>query len=162
MNSEDLRSTEMPHDWDRLAEPPDSIATDEEVLESPVESGDPPILLLVAAAWGDLVCILAMSAAILGATVVSGYSVSAVSLLWMAALAICWWACSSAILVLIRRGTPGMLLAGVLFEVQVPPHRLSRVVLAASVLALLVGVPAIIGPRSSLLRLASGSPLCLA
>ncbi len=161
MTFENSPSPEIPEDWDRLSEPPES-----EILEDEDSGGDgfqdPPILLLVASAWGDLVCLLAMSAGSLLALVVCGYAVSSASLPWMLALAAAWWACASAILVLVRRGTPGMLLAGVVFSAQVAPHRLAKVVGAASFLALLAGIPALLGPHASLLRLASGQPLTLA
>jgi hypothetical protein len=161
MTFENTPSSEIPEDWDRLNEPPESEVLED---EEPVDSGiqEPPVLLLVASAWGDLVCLLAMSAGILLALVICGYAVSTASLPWMLALAAAWWACSSAILVLVRRGTPGMLLAGIVFSAQVAPHRLARVVGAATFLAFLAGIPALLGPRASLLRLASGQPLSLA
>ena len=161
MTPEESQFSEIPDDWDRLDDPP---IPERDEMDEPLQVGpqEPPVLLLIAAAWGDLVCLLGMSAGLLLALVVCGYSVSVAGLPWLLALAALWWATTCAVLVLVRRGTPGMLLAGVAFADQVPPHRLARVVGAASLLAVLVGIPAILGPRASLLRLASGQPLALA
>ncbi|MCP4900386.1 MAG: hypothetical protein GY906_25755 [bacterium] len=162
MTPEDMQFTEIPKDWDCLDDPPASDTADTTEDSSAIESQEPPLLLMVAAAWGDLVCLLGMSAGLLLALVVCGYQVSVAGFPWMLAVAALWWGASCAVLVLVKRCTPGMLLAGIAFAHQVAPQRLLKVVGTAALLALLAGIPAILGPRASLLRLASGQSIALA
>jgi hypothetical protein len=119
----------------------------------------PPTLNLVAAAWADLVALLAFVVAELIAVVVADYEIKLAALPWVVALALAWWCAASLVLVVVRRGTPGMLMAGVVFKAQVSPSRFAAIILVALVLVCLLGLPALLGAQRSPLSFAAGSPL---
>ena len=64
-----------------------------------------------------------------------------------AALGAAWWVAAAAAFVVVRQGTPGMLLAGVHFKSRVSPGRLPVVIVIAALCALLGGLPAMVGDR---------------
>jgi hypothetical protein len=76
---------------------------------------------------------------------------------WAAALAVIWWVFASAVLLVIRQATPGMLLAGVSFSDPVPPARTKWVLAAAAVGVVTLGFSGIIGEDGSILCRAAGS-----
>lgn len=160
---DDLRTeiaAEIPRD--PASEPEDEAKDWYERAPEPKAPADPPTLNLVAAAWADLVALLAFVVAELIAVVVAGYDIKLPALPWVVTLALAWWCAAALVLVVVRRGTPGMLMAGVAFRSQVPSSRLAPAVLVALLLVCLLGLPALLGAQRSLLRLATGSPLaCL-
>lgn len=118
-----------------------------------------PVLQLVAAAWGDLVAILAVCTTALAAAALAGHPVRVPALPWAAGLAGAWWLAAGAATVLVRHGTPGMLMAGVSFDGQVAPRRVPLVVLMAAIQLGLAGLPACLPIAPSLLARAGGRPL---
>ena len=144
---------DFPANWDRI----DERAEQGQAPES--ASALPPLISLMAAAWGDLVAILAVCTASLLTLLGLGHSVSLPCLPWSCGLALLWWCASAAVLLTVRRGTPGMLMAGVVFRDNVATTRLAAVLAAATVLMLTLGLPALLGPRRSWLRRAGGSDL---
>jgi hypothetical protein len=86
----------------------------------------------------------------------SGHRAALPAFPWSLALAATWWGAAAAALVVVRRGTPGMVLAGLSFDRALPPRRVVPVLLAALVQACTLGVPTLVGARRSPLALASG------
>jgi len=150
---------EFPNNWDVLQEP----VADDEILDdvaAAVEpTGPPPVLNILAASWADAVAPLAVcTVALLGLDAV-GHHGTLTALPWAVALGIAWWVIAAATLVVVRQGTPGMLLAGVVFADGVAPGRVALVIAAAASSALLLGLPNLLGPRRSPLALAAASEL---
>ncbi len=156
-------------DWDRIriraddGEPTELLdaARDGPQTEdgAPADDRRVPVLRLVASAWGDLVAILAVCTLALVAAALAGHPVRLPALPWAAGLAGAWWLAAGAATVLVRHGTPGMLMAGVCFDGQVAPRRVPLVVLAAVAQLVLAGLPACLPVMSSLLARAGGRPL---
>jgi hypothetical protein len=114
----------------------------------------------LAAAWGDLVIIIALTTALIGAIFLAGFPLSLLALPWAAAVGFVGWLVGCGILLRVRRGTPGMLLAGCVFANEVSGFRLGRTIAIAGLSAVFLGLPAIPGGRTrSLLSLMSGSSL---
>jgi hypothetical protein len=161
MSEKSPEELSFPVNWDRLSE----TATDEELSSSSPDqsprdhSEGPPIINMVAATLADLVTILAFIVAELVAVRIASYKIGWPALPWVVILALAWWCVAALMLVVVRRGTPGMLMAGVVFKHQVAPGRLVMILLAALALICLLGLPALLGPGRSLLRIAGGSPL---
>jgi hypothetical protein len=156
---EDLSFTS---NWDRLRDlPQDGSAPSAGGREPDSEQAPPPLIILLAAAWGDLVAVLLVCTAGLLALVGFGHRVTLPCLPWAVALAVTWWVAASAVLVVVRRGTPGMLMAGVVFSEAVAPRRVGLVVVVSLVVGLTLGLPALLGARLSPLGAAAGSPLRL-
>ena len=88
---------------------------------------------MLASSWADLVSLLAICTGALVTVLIMGERPSMPALWWAAALALLWWVVAAAALVLVRQGTPGMLLAGIRFEAPVEPRRVPRVLMAALV-----------------------------
>lgn len=156
-------------DWDRLRERLEDDAP-AQLLAEPVAPADippataaddrpVPALQLVAAAWGDLVAVLAVCTAALLAVVLTGHPVGWRALPWAAGLAGLWWLATAAATVLVRHATPGMLVAGVRFTALVAPRRVPWVVLVAAIQMLLVGLPATLPVTPPLLARVAGQPL---
>ena len=143
-------------DWDALAERAHEITPPTSVVRDP-DSPPPPALNLMASAWGDLVVMLAVCTGALVAIFLLGERPALAAFGWAAALAVVWWIFATAILVVIRQATPGMLLAGVSFSEPVPPARMKWVLAAAAVGVVTLGFSAIIGSDGSILRRAGGS-----
>jgi hypothetical protein len=123
---------EFPSNWDVLQEPADDDAAADDIVAAPDPTGPTPILTILAASWADAVAPLGVCTAALIAAVA---------------------------LVVVRQGTPGMLLAGVVFAERVAPGRVAAVIAAAAVSALLLGLPNLLGPRRSPLAVAAASEL---
>ena len=149
-----------PEDWDRLADPP---AGERPTAEAPKRSSQaqPGGVLLLAAALGDLVALVSLCALALLALRALGYRAPLPAFPWAAALAVLWWCAAATVLVVVRRGTPGMLMAGVGFVLAVPPRRVAAVLASALLGACSLGLPALLGAAAPLLRSASGTELSL-
>lgn len=147
---------EVPQDWDQIRE--HTPGTEPEPPEAPTEEHGqtPPLITLLGGAWGDLVAVLAVCTAAFVALALLGYGAESGTIPWAMALGTLWWGAAAAALLVIRQGTPGMLMAGVVFENPVPRQRVGWVVLAAMVLGGTLGIPALLGARLSPLRLAAG------
>lgn len=149
----------FPSNWDVIRDdsPAPETAGDEADLTTLPTA--PSMLSLVAASWADAVTVVAVCTAALLGLVLSGHQVPAAALGWAAVLGSAWWIASAATLIVVRQGTPGMLLAGIVFSEPVPPGRLAAVVAAGAGQALLFGLPGLAGPRRSPLALAAASRL---
>jgi hypothetical protein len=152
---EDQRS--MPGDWDALTDRGDGAGPSVPVKEP--DSPEPSALTVMAAAWADLVGILAVCTGALVAILLLGERPALPAFAWAAALGFVWWIFTSAVLVVVRQATPGMLLAGVSFSEPVHPNRVCWVVVAALVGVFTCGVSGVIGGRRSMLRLAAASDI---
>jgi len=134
--------------WDRLRHP---VVPDRDVSagERP-PGGGPGRLQLMAAAWGELVAMLGVWTATLLGLVAFGYPVVLACFPWAAATAVGWWVTASAILLVVRRATPGMVMAGLRFSRQPRPSKLPLILATAMALAVTLGVPVFLGARSAM------------
>ena len=146
----------VPRNWDQIREPDPDLDREPRQALPADEIQRPPPLSMAGGAWGDLVVALAVCTTAFVALAVLGYGAELALFPWALALAILWWAAAAAVLLVIRQGTPGMLMAGVVFEDPVPRHRVAWVILAAIFVAGFLGAPALLGARLSPLRLAAG------
>lgn len=143
-------------DWDALPE---------RRLEPPVPdaAGDgppePQTVTLMAASWGDLVGMLTVCTGALLAVLLLGQRPALPAFGWAAVLGLTWWAAAALASVVVRQGTPGMLLAGVRFADPVAPHRLPWVLAAALVGALTLGATGLLGGLRSPLAAAASSAI---
>jgi hypothetical protein len=152
--TDDLKS--MPGDWDALVDRP----SEDSRLRPPLPSRDhhlPPALTVMASAWADLVGMLAVCTGALIAILVLGERPALPAFAWAAALGIAWWAVATAVLVVVRQATPGMLLAGMSFADAVRPQRVVWVLVAALVGVATFGLSGIVGGRALALRLAAAT-----
>jgi hypothetical protein len=113
----------------------------------------------MASSWADLVGMLAVCTGGLVAVMALGQRPALAAFGWSAFLALTWWVCSAAVLVVIRHGTPGMLLAGVRFVDPVSPDRVPRVLAAALLGVVTLGLPGLLGSQLSPLRIAAATDL---
>lgn len=148
-----------PDGWDRLNGPGTG---DRESAAPASETGEPQpreesAISLIAGSWGDLALVLGVAAAALVSLQLGGHGAPFPAAPWALVLAVTWWAVATGALVMVRRATPGMLMAGVRFERAVPPHRVVLVIGVALVLGATLGIPAAIGPRGWALAGAAGS-----
>lgn len=144
---------EIPHDWDSLADretgPPLGGGP------PPNDDPDPPALMLMAASWADLVGMLAVCTGSLVAVMILGQKPGLATFGWSALLALVWWSCAAAVLVVVRQATLGMLLAGLRFFEPVDPVRVPRVLAAALFGVVTLGLPGLLGVHLSPLRAAA-------
>ena len=156
------RSTAAPDDWDHLDEPGDGQTTSPE-LEPHTGGGDAGSTIpVIAASWGDLGAILTLAAVTLVALRLAGHGAPFAAAPWALGLAVLWWAVSTAALVAVRRGTPGMLMAGLGFEEAVPPQRIPWVLVSALLLAATLGLPSAVGRPGWVLKAAAGTRVATA
>jgi hypothetical protein len=160
MAPEGPEQLDFPHNWDRLKERRDE-AEDPAGAAVPDRSAEisPVRLSMFAAAWADIVSITAVCTLALLALVGLGYRATVPAFPWAAALGLVWWCAAAAVTLVVRRGPPGMLMAGVVFADRLRPGRLPLTLTAALVLCASLGVLALLGARRSLLRLAAGEDL---
>lgn len=153
---------DIPPDWDALSDRDTEIPSDP-VARPPEEAGptNPPLVTLMASSWADLVGILAVCTAALLAILVMGERPALPAFAWAAVLAVVWWVVAATALVIVRHGTPGMLLAGIRFEDSVAHDRVPWVLFAALVGVLTGGLPGLLGADNSILRRAARSDLAL-
>jgi len=148
---------DIPPDWDALTD------RDEENLVTTELPGhgdpEPLALTLMAVAWADLAGMLAVCTACLITLMVLGQRPALAAFTWAAVLSLAWWLCASAVLIVVRQGTPGMLLAGVRFNEPVGTRRVLHVLAAALLGVLTLGLPGLFGSQLSPLRLAAAEDL---
>lgn len=150
-----------PPAWDRLEG--DSPVAEVTVLSKQTTSEEePPTVVLFAACWADLVTMMAVATAALLALVAIGHRAEPAILPWAGGVALCWWWLAASATVAVRRGTPGMLMAGLVAKRPVPPRRVASVLAAALASCASLGLLALLGPRRSLVGAAAGSPLVTA
>jgi hypothetical protein len=147
-----------PEDWDRLADPP---AGERPATALRSSHPRPGAVLLLAAALGDLVALVSLCALALLALRVLGHRAPLPAFPWAAALAVLWWSAAATALIVVRRGTPGMLMAGLGFVLPVATRRVAAVLAVALLAACSLGLPALLGVAGPLLRAASGTQLSL-
>lgn len=153
----------IPVDWDVLRDAVTDGGAVASADEAPVAHPAPiPALNIVAASWADAVTAVAVCIVALVALDTAGHPVGVAVLGWAAALGATWWLAASTILVIVRQGTPGMLLAGIHFSTRVAAVRLPVVIVAAAASAALGGLPGALGARRSPLAVAAGSALVTA
>ena len=154
-------SPEVPDGWDQLEGPIDAPAAPgrPRALHDEPHEGV-PVIPVIAGSWGDLAAILALTAASLVALKLAGHGAPFAAAPWAVSVAVLWWLVGAAGLRTGgRRGTPGMMAAGISYAGSVAPARLPVVLLAALLLALTLGLPSAIGPPGWALRVAAGTPL---
>ncbi len=105
----------------------------------------PPLLNAMASAWADLAVLLAVCAGALIAVLLMGERPTLAAFWWAISLAVAWWGFAAAVLLVVRHGTPGMLLAGIRFDAAVPRSRLPWVIGAALVGIATLGLSAAVG-----------------
>lgn len=153
---------DIPNDWDALV---DRGGEDHTERPSPptVENKEPglPLITLMAISWADLVAMLAVCTGALMAILLLGERPALPAFAWSAGLALTWWLFAGSVLVVVRQGTPGMLMAGVSFEHPVAPRRVPGVLTAALLGVATLGLPGLLGDRRSLLRIAAVSDLVM-
>jgi hypothetical protein len=152
-----LPSDKIPHDWDSLPERDDAFETTK--IPPHLDDREPQVLTLMASSWADLVGMLAVCTGGLVVVLALGQRPALAAFGWASVLALLWWVCAAATLVVIRHGTPGMLLAGVRFGEPVPTARVPRVLAAALFGVLTLGLPGLLGGRLSPLRVAAAVDL---
>jgi hypothetical protein len=150
---------DIPGDWDAIAEREGRVTDPETTAGDGGRGAPPPPVALMATSWADMVVILAVCTGGLIAIMVLGQRPALPAFGWAAALAVTWWAFAAAVLVVVRQGTPGMLLAGVRFVDAVPPVRVPWVLAAALLGAVALGVPGVLGGRLSPLAAAAATRL---
>lgn len=154
-----------PRNWDQLSDI-DVDDIEPEVL-SPQDfdsatTGEPSWSARLATAWADLVIVAGLTTAMIGTVILLGYPLSIRALPWAAGVALLGWAAVCGIILRVRRCTPGMVMAGLVFTDEIAGARLASTIAAAGFSALFLGLPALPGSRgSSLLSIASGSALGL-
>jgi len=146
--------------WDALNERPARAQLGPAPRQESHEGGPgPPLITLMATAWADLVGMLAVCTGALIAILVLGERPTLPAFAWAAALALVWWAFSASVLVVVRQGTPGMLLAGVNFTTPVPTKRVPLVLAAALAGVVTLGLPGLLGAQKSILGAAAACDL---
>ena len=158
-SEESSEQRKFPKNWDVLQDPDHPDVVEEEPTPISDSASLPPTINVLASSWADAVSVLAVCTAALVSLTGLGHHGTLTALPWAAVLGVVWWTAATATLVVIRQGTPGMLLAGVVFADRVPPRRLPLVIGAAAVSGLLIGLPGLFGARRSLLALAASSKL---
>lgn len=155
---ESTKRRDIPTNWDVVREvPDDSLEEPTNALKPAV--GQPPTINLVAASWADAVSAIGVCTAALVGLNGAGHRAALAALPWAAGLGVAWWLVASIILVAVRQGTPGMLLAGLQFSDRIAPRRVVPVVATAAVSALLFGLPGLLGAGRSPLAVVGASAL---
>jgi len=162
--------SQVPDDWDLIDDDPGvshpqdgppTLSPDADAIAAAVSQPAGSMLVsLLAAAWADAVTVLVIVTGCVGVLVIRGYGPTPAWLPWAGGAGVAWWLFAAGILLLVRRATPGMLLAGLQFERPVAPVRVGLVLLMAVIGAASLGVVvAIGGRRRGPLALAAGSPI---
>jgi hypothetical protein len=112
---------------------------------------------VIAGSWGDLALLLGFSAASLLALKLGGHGAPLAALPWTVGLGLVWWCAAAGILVVVRQGTPGMLMAGLGFARPVAQLRVPWVLVTAIVLCATLGIPAALSSRGWPLSMAAGT-----
>jgi len=149
---------DIPTDWDALGDRQTPMSPRPAPrLESDEGGPEPSLITLMATSWADLVGMLAVCTGALIAILILGERPTLPAFAWAAALAMVWWVFAASVLVVVRQGTPGMLLAGVNFSAQVLPRQVVSVLVAALAGVATLGLPGLLGARRSILGAAAGS-----
>ena len=149
---------DIPGDWDTLTDRSGSTDGTGPASEPPPDREfDPALITLMATSWADLVSMLAVCTCALVAILALGERPTFSAFAWAAVLSFLWWGFAAALLVVVRQGTPGMLLAGVSFDDAVAPDRVPWVLAAALLGVVTLGLTGVLGSRRSILALAAES-----
>ncbi len=153
---DDRPDPEVPEGWDQLPNADDESPRIENVKddERPIDDSSIP---MIAGSWGDLALVLGLCAAALVALKISGHGAPFAAVGWALALAVLWWLVAAGTLLMVRRATPGMLLAGLRFSETVPPNRIAPVLIVGMVMCATLGLPAALGPMGWPLTAAAGT-----
>jgi hypothetical protein len=146
----------IPKDWDALSDREPDRVREPSDLGAP--GPHPPLLTSMASAWADLVVLLAVCTGALVGVLLMGERPTLAAFGWALVLALSWWVFAAAVLVVVRHGTPGMLLAGIRFDRAVSNDRVFWVMVAALVGVATLGLSAVAGGYA-VLRLAAGRGL---
>ena len=150
----------IPSDWDALGDRQARMRRGPTPPPESDKSGpEPSLITLMATSWADLVGMLAVCTGALIAILILGEHPTIPAFAWAAALAIVWWVFAASVLVVVRQGTPGMLLAGVNFQTPVLPKRVPLVLAAARAGVATLGLPGLLGGQRSILGAAAASDL---
>ena len=143
-------------DWDLFLdlEDPGEDGFDEE----PDEPDEFPLFPLLTAAYADLVAILVPATAALIGLRLSGLPVPLGVAPWTLGLGLGWWLLVAAILLRVRRGTPGLLAAGLAYREQLTGGRLWGALALALLTAATLGIPLIFLRKTLWQRLEELSP----
>jgi hypothetical protein len=148
----------IPSDWDALGDRQARMRPESSrPPESDTGGPEPSLITLMATSWADLVSILAVCTSALIAILILGERPTLPAFAWAAALAMVWWVFAASVLVVVRQGTPGMLLAGVNFATPVLPKRVPLVLAAALAGVATIGLPGLLGGQRSILGSAAAS-----
>lgn len=156
------RQREIPGNWDVLAGAEDEPSPGQSAAAAPKPSGGlslPPTINLVASFWADGVVVLAVLTATLLGLNAAGHQEVIAAVPFAALLGIAWWLFAAAVLVTVRQGTPGMLLAGIQFADRIAPGRVIAVLVVAALGAVFLGLPGLLSGSRSPLALAGGCAL---
>lgn len=151
--------SEIPVDWDVLRAAAEQV--DEPAADREPESCVAPVpkINMAAASIADAVTVVAVCTAALLALDSTGYRVGLGLLPWAASLGAVWWTAAAAVLLIVRQGTPGMLLAGIMLSARISLTRVAGVIFTAGLCAILGGLPAVLGARRSPIAAAAGADL---
>ena len=149
---------DIPADWDALGDRQTRVRPETTPPPESDEGGpEPSLITFMATSWADLVGMLAVCTGALIAILILGERPTLPAFAWAAALAMVWWVFAASVLVVVRQGTPGMLLAGVNFATPVLPKRVPLVLAAAIAGVATLGLPGLLGNRRSILGAAAAS-----
>lgn len=152
---DDQLDLEVPEGWDHL--PSDDEPPPPDMTEDDEHQPDDSSIPMIAGSWADLALVLGVCAAALVALKMSGHGAPFAAVWWALALAVMWWLVTAGILVMVRRATPGMLLAGLQFSAAVPPKRVAPVLTVGLVMCATLGLPAALGPMGWPMSAAAGT-----
>ncbi len=160
MSSEDPRGPQtIPEEWDHLLDLAE--ATDRGGPDAPPEPEEPEVqgaFPLLTAACADLVAILVPCALVLVGLRLGGHEVPLRVAPWALALGVLWWVLAAAILLRVRRGTPGMLAAGLAWRHEPTGGRLWGALGLALLAAATLGLPLALFRRAVWKRLDVAAP----
>jgi len=152
----------VPDGWDQLQQDPHDEKASSIPAADPQQPPTPSVLMLFGSAWGDLVTVLAVCTAGLTVLRLLGYGSGWRAVPWAVGVGVVWWVVSASVLLVIRNGTPGMLMAGVVFASRVPGERGIWTLLAALATWLTLGLPSLLGAGLAPIRIAAGVGLICA
>jgi len=150
---------DFPHNWDELQETEDPLNLSSGKIRAADPENEPLVLSLFAATWADIVAIVAVSTASLLVLGMIGHQPTITAFPWAMALALMWWIISATATLIVRRGTPGMLAAGVILAEPIEPKRVPLVLISALVSCAFLGFLAFFGARLSPISYVSGASL---
>jgi len=144
----------LPEEWDRLLDL-DELEDPQRSVGPPPPAGsaEHPAFPLLTASCADLVAILLPCTLALVALRLDGLPVSLAAAPWALGLGALWWVFAAAILLRVRRGTPGMLAAGLVYREEPAGGRLWRSMVVALLAALTLGLPLALFRRTAWRRL---------